>query len=121
MTAIPLVGGEVARASPPPRMRDTLVDRKRTSTLMTKPDLYTPAFGSTDAFTLGVEQELFLVDAAGRQRNAGAHVLEALPENARGEVSAEVHACQVELISGVCQSAEEALADLRALRDEVLG
>ncbi|MBV8734730.1 MAG: YbdK family carboxylate-amine ligase [Solirubrobacterales bacterium] len=88
---------------------------------MTQPVLDAPAFGSTDAFTLGVEQELFLVDAVGRQRNAGGHVLEALPEFARGQVSAEVHACQVELISGVCRSAEEAIADLRALRDAVLG
>ena len=87
---------------------------------MTKPDLDAPAFGSTDAFTLGVEQEMFLVDAAGRQRNAGADVLEALPEFARGQVSAEVHACQVELISGVCRSVEEAIADLRVLRDAVL-
>jgi len=36
-------------------------------------------------------------------------------------LSAEIHACQVELISGVCRSAEEAIADLRALRDAVLG
>jgi carboxylate-amine ligase len=87
---------------------------------MSKPDLDAPAFGRSDGFTLGVEQELFLVDAAGRQRNLGAHVLEALPELARGEVSAEVHACQVELISGVCRSAEQAIGDLRALRDAVL-
>jgi len=87
---------------------------------MTKSDLDAPTFGSTDAFTLGVEQELFLVDAAGRQRNVGADVLEALPELARGEVAAEVHACQVELISGVCRSAEQAIADLRALRDALL-
>src|SRR5205809_1010487 len=40
---------------------------------------------------------------------------------ARGQVSAEVHACQVELISGICLSVEEAIADLRALRDAVLG
>src|SRR5438067_1100910 len=79
------------------------------------------AFGSTDAFTLGVEQELFLVNAAGQQRNAGADVLEGLPKLARGQVSAEVHACQVELISGICLSVEEAIADLRALRDAVLG
>jgi glutamate---cysteine ligase / carboxylate-amine ligase len=88
---------------------------------MPKSDLDAPAFGCTEPFTLGVEQELFLVDDAGRQRNAGAHVLENLPELSRGEVSAEVHACQVELISGVCRSTEEAIADLRALRDAVLG
>ncbi len=87
---------------------------------MTKSDFDAPNFGSTDAFTLGVEQEVFLVDAAGRQRNMGAHVLEALPEFARGEVSAEVHACQVELISGVCRSAEQAITDLRDLRDALL-
>jgi carboxylate-amine ligase len=88
---------------------------------MAKPGLANPAFGATDAFTLGVEQELFLVDAAGRQQNVGEHVLAGLPEFTRGEVSAEVHACQVELISGVCRSAEEAIADLRALRDGLLG
>jgi carboxylate-amine ligase len=88
---------------------------------MTTPDLDAPAFGRTDAFTLGVEQELFLVDGDGRQQNAGAQVLEALPEFPRGKVSPEVHACQVELISGVCRSAEEAIGDLRALRDAVLG
>ncbi len=88
---------------------------------MAHSDLDDPAFGSTDAFTLGVEQELFLVDAAGRQQNLGEHVLTALGEFARGQVSAEVHACQVELISGVCRSAEEAIADLRALRDGLLG
>ena len=88
---------------------------------MTEPDLGHPAFGSTDAFTLGVEQEVFLVDADGRPRNVEAHVLETLPELRRGKVSAEVHACQVELISGVCRSAEEAIADLRSLRDAALG
>ena len=88
---------------------------------MPKSDFDTSAFGSTDPFTLGVEQEMFLVDAAGRQLNVGAHVLEALPELARGEVSAEIHACQVELISGVCRSAEEAISDLRVLRDATLG
>lgn len=88
---------------------------------MPKFDLDTPAFGSTDPFTLGVEQELFLVDTAGRQLNIGAQVLEALPELERGQVSPEVHACQVELISGVCRSAEEAIADLRVLRDATLG
>ena len=54
---------------------------------MPKFDLDTPAFGSTDPFTLGVEQELFLVDTAGRQLNIGAQVLDALPELERGQVS----------------------------------
>ena len=103
------------------RQKRVCGDREEGSTLMMNPGLNLPAFGSTDPFTLGVEQELFLVDAAGRQRNAGADVLEALPEFARGQVSAEVHACQVELISGVCHSVEEAIDDLRVLRDAVLG
>jgi carboxylate-amine ligase len=78
-------------------------------------------FGEGTPFTLGVEEELFLVDpATGGLRNAGAEVLEQLGTLARGEVKNELHRSQIELITGVCATAGEAIAELGALRSAVL-
>jgi carboxylate-amine ligase len=75
------------------------------------------AFGSGDPFTLGVEEELFLVDPlTGEQIDAGPAVIERIGP-VDGAAERELHACQVELITGVCRSASEvagALAGLRA-------
>jgi glutamate---cysteine ligase / carboxylate-amine ligase len=76
-------------------------------------------FGSGEPFTLGVEEELFLVDpVSGRQVNSSAAVLQRLGE-VDGEVARELHACQVELISNVCHSAPEAVRAIGALRRAV--
>lgn len=77
-------------------------------------------FGTGDPFSIGVEEELFLVDpATGRQANASAAVLERLVD-VDGAVERELHACQIELITGVHTSAGAAVGQLRALRDAVL-
>jgi carboxylate-amine ligase len=74
------------------------------------------AFGSSTPFTLGVEEELFLVDpVTGAQIDASHAVLERLGP-VEGAVERELHACQVELITGVCATAGEAAAALRGLR-----
>ena len=76
-------------------------------------------FGSGAPFSVGVEEELFLVDpVTGRQANASAAVLERLGAT-DGEVERELHACQVELITDVCASAGEAAGTLRGLRRAV--
>jgi glutamate---cysteine ligase / carboxylate-amine ligase len=73
-------------------------------------------FGSGQPFSLGVEEELFLVDpVTGAQVNASGAVLARLGE-VDGKVERELHACQVELITDVCGSAGEAVSALRALR-----
>src|SRR4051812_34432115 len=78
------------------------------------------AFGSRRAFSVGVEEELFLVDpVTGRQANASAAVLERLGP-LEGTVERELHACQVELITGVCAGAGEAASALGDLRKAVL-
>jgi len=78
-------------------------------------------FGEGEPFSLGVEEELFLVDfRSGRQLNAGASVLEDLGALDRGQVEAEVHACQVELITDVCSTVAEAIAVLGRLHEAVL-
>jgi carboxylate-amine ligase len=79
------------------------------------------AFGSGEPFTIGVEEELFLVDpVSGRQANTSAAVKARLGDVV-GRVERELHACQVELITDVCATASEALDALGDLRRAVLG
>lgn len=78
-------------------------------------------FGEGEPFSLGVEEELFLVDpGSGRQLNTGASVLDDLGALDRGHVDAEVHACQVELITDVCSTVAEAIGVLGGLHQAVL-
>jgi glutamate---cysteine ligase / carboxylate-amine ligase len=78
------------------------------------------AFGSSRPYTVGVEEELFLVDpVTGRQANASAAVQQRLGD-VQGTVERELHACQVELITDICDSAGEAVGTLGALRAAVL-
>jgi carboxylate-amine ligase len=76
-------------------------------------------FGAAHDYSLGVEEELFLVDpVTGAQIDASAAVLERLGPVA-GSVERELHACQVELITDVCATAGEAAGALRGLRRAV--
>jgi glutamate---cysteine ligase / carboxylate-amine ligase len=78
------------------------------------------AFGSHEPFSVGVEEELFLVDPiTGRQANASAAVQARLGA-VEGTVERELHACQVELITDVCASAGEAAGMLGGLRRAVV-
>ncbi|UJA21239.1 YbdK family carboxylate-amine ligase [Thermoleophilia bacterium SCSIO 60948] len=80
-----------------------------------------PGFGSEHPFAIGVEEELFLADPSdGRLLNARERVLDSIADPARGEITGEVHACEIELISGVCRTAGEAVAELSELRRIVL-
>jgi carboxylate-amine ligase len=78
------------------------------------------AFGTGRPFTVGVEEELFLVDpVTGNQANASAAVQARLGP-VQGIVERELHACQVELITEVCDSAGEAAGTLEGLRRAVV-
>jgi carboxylate-amine ligase len=78
-------------------------------------------FGEDEPFALGVEEELFLADpASGELLNASERVLGELGEPERVEVKGEIHACQVELITDVCDTVAEAMGVLGDLRREVL-
>jgi carboxylate-amine ligase len=78
------------------------------------------AFGSERPFSVGVEEELFLVDpVTGRQTNASAAVQKRLGP-LEGQVERELHACQVELITDVCSTAGEAVETLGGLRRAVI-
>jgi glutamate---cysteine ligase / carboxylate-amine ligase len=78
------------------------------------------AFGREQPFTVGVEEELFLVDpVTGRQTNASAAVQERLGP-LDGTVERELHACQVELITDICHTAGETVGTLGGLRRAVV-
>jgi glutamate---cysteine ligase / carboxylate-amine ligase len=78
-------------------------------------------FGTGKPFSIGVEEELFLVDpVTGAQANSSGAVLERLGE-VDGQVERELHACQVELISEVHASAGDAVRELAQLRRAVIG
>ena len=77
-------------------------------------------FGSGDPFSIGVEEELFLVDpVTGAQTNTSKAVLAQLGE-VDGQVERELHACQVELITSVHPGARQAVQQLADLRRAVL-
>jgi glutamate---cysteine ligase / carboxylate-amine ligase len=77
-------------------------------------------FGTGTSFSIGVEEELFLVDPfTGREANASAAVLDRLGD-VDGKVERELHACQIELISSVHTTAGAAVDQLGALRQAVL-
>jgi glutamate---cysteine ligase / carboxylate-amine ligase len=77
------------------------------------------AYGERAPYTLGVEEELFLVDPIeGEQINASGAVLERIGQ-IDGTVERELHASQVELITGVCGRAGDAAAALASMRRAV--
>jgi glutamate---cysteine ligase / carboxylate-amine ligase len=67
-----------------------------------------------------VEEELFLVDpVTGHQTNSSAAVLERLGDTV-GAVERELHACQIELITDVHTSVDEAVGELAELRRAIV-
>lgn len=77
-------------------------------------------FGSGEPYSIGVEEELFLVDpVSGAQTNSSKAVLARLGE-LEGTVERELHACQVELITEVHGSAADAVGALAEMRRAVL-
>src|SRR4051812_21199829 len=75
------------------------------------------AFGSGEPFLVGIEEELFLVDADSGALNPDAGgVLEGIDGSLRDHVSHEIYACEVELRSSPSRSAAEAGAELARMR-----
>ncbi|MGH2975685.1 MAG: carboxylate-amine ligase [Solirubrobacterales bacterium] len=77
-------------------------------------------FGASAPLSLGVEEELLLVDGAGGLTCAAEDVLESVAGTPIDErVSTEIFTEQIELKTGVCSGADEVLAQLRELRRSV--
>jgi glutamate---cysteine ligase / carboxylate-amine ligase len=82
-------------------------------------------FGASAPLSLGVEEELLLVDRDNELLAAAEAVLDEVPASLSGRVSSEIFTEQIELKTGVCDGAAEALEQLRearrAIRDAGFG
>lgn len=73
---------------------------------------------NADRLTLGVEEEFLLVDADGRLSRQGPDVADST-EAPDGELQQELNRCQVESATGICGTAEELVAQLGKLREQL--
>jgi len=83
-------------------------------------DRYEHRFGSSAPLSLGVEEELLLVDDWRKLAATSQEVLDRVTGPIRDRISSEIFADQIELKSGVAHTPEEALADLREARRAIL-
>ncbi len=84
-----------------------------------EPDLHAHRFGESTPLSLGVEEELLLVDERRRLVADSERVLDEVTGPAAKRVSSEIFATQIELKTGVCLGAEEALGELREAREAI--
>ncbi len=76
--------------------------------------------GPTDDFTIGVEEEFFLVDVGTRRlRPVAADVLPGAKEFAGGEVENELQQSQIETGTGICHTLDEVAHEVTELRRAV--
>jgi len=73
-------------------------------------------FGSSPPLTIGVEEELLLVDEGCGLVAVAEGVLDRIEPDRRGAVSTEIFATQIELKTGVCLDAGQAAAELATMR-----
>jgi carboxylate-amine ligase len=76
-------------------------------------------FGASPQLTIGVEEELLLVDEAQRLVPGAERVIDGLDAAAREAVSTEIFAAQIELKTGICGDAAAASIELGDLRTAV--
>jgi glutamate---cysteine ligase / carboxylate-amine ligase len=76
-------------------------------------------FGASPPLTIGVEEELLLVDGERRLVADAARVIESLDVVAREVVSTEIFAAQIELKTGICGDPVAAATELVDLRTAV--
>jgi glutamate---cysteine ligase / carboxylate-amine ligase len=76
-------------------------------------------FGESPPLTIGVEEELLLVDDKQRLVAEAERVMEAIDAAAREAVSTEIFAAQIELKTGICGDSAAAATELSDLRTAV--
>ena len=79
-------------------------------------DRYAHRFGASPPLSLGVEEELLLVDERHALVSASDAVLEQIPDAFSERVSSEIFTEQIELKTGVCHDVDQVLTELRDAR-----
>ncbi|HXS33890.1 MAG TPA: YbdK family carboxylate-amine ligase [Solirubrobacterales bacterium] len=85
----------------------------------TASDRYDHKFGSSPPLSLGVEEELLLVDEQYQLIAEGELALERVAGPATDRISTEIFAEQIELKTGICHGADDVLTELHDLRRTV--
>jgi glutamate---cysteine ligase / carboxylate-amine ligase len=83
------------------------------------PDLHAHRFGTSPPLSLGVEEELLLVDRNLDPIAASDAVLDAVTAPFAARVSSEIFAEQIELKTGICHDSDEVLGQLRETRQAI--
>jgi len=83
-------------------------------------DLHEHRFGSSPPLSLGVEEELLLVDERLALTAASEIVLDSVSGPIGERITSEIFADQIELKTAVCHGADEALAQLQEARQAIL-
>src|SRR6187397_565745 len=76
-------------------------------------------FGASPPLTIGVEEELLLVDEDCGLVAGAEELLERIDPDCRGAVSTEIFATQIELKTGICLDAAQAAEELTGVRRAV--
>ena len=77
------------------------------------------SFGKSSPLSLGVEEELLLVDDELRLAAVGEQVADGMDEPFKSQVSTEIFAEQIELKTGICHGGDEVFTGLSELRKAV--
>ena len=85
------------------------------------PGLYAHRFGDSPPLSLGVEEELLLIDGNRNLASVSEKVLDAVPAPFAKRVSCEIFTEQIELKTGVCHDADEVLGQLQEARQAIRG
>jgi glutamate---cysteine ligase / carboxylate-amine ligase len=97
----------------------TSEDRPARAEPRRSPAGYAHRFGSSPPLSLGVEEELLLVDDRRQLIAASEAVLARVPPAFADRVSSEIFTEQIELKTGICHRAEDVLRDLQGARRAV--
>ncbi len=82
-------------------------------------DSYAHRFGASPPLSLGVEEELLLVDERRELIAVSETVLESVPGAVGERISSEIFADQIELKTGICHDVGQALDELREARGAI--
>ena len=83
------------------------------------PDLHAHRFGASPPLSLGVEEELLLVDRHHAPVAASDAVLDAVAAPFASRVSSEIFAEQIELKTAICHASDDVLRQLRETRQAI--
>ena len=97
----------------------TFTDRSPVPESRDESDRYAHRFGASPPLSLGVEEELLLVDERRQLAPLSKTVLGAVSGPAAERISSEIFADQIELKTGICHGAGEVLDELREARSAI--